>query len=68
MLYVGNSAEDYILTERANQIKRVFLFTGCYALQNGRNKMIKLFKEAKADMIIPTVNDLPKVLGYIKRG
>jgi len=68
VLYVGNSAEDYILTERANQIKRVFLFTGCYALQNGRNKTIKLFKEAKADMIIPTVNDLPRVLEYIKRG
>ena len=68
VLYVGNSAEDYILTEKANQIKRVFLFTGCYALQNGRSNMIRLFKEAKADMIIPTVNDLPKVLEYIKRG
>ena len=68
VLYVGNSAEDYMLTEKANQIKRIFLFAGCYALQDGSSKMIRLFKDADAAMIIPTVNDLPKVLGYVKGG
>lgn len=66
VLYIGNSAEDYILTRNANCVKRIFLFAGCYALQNSPSKMVKLFKDAEADLIIPTVNDLPKVFEYVR--
>ena len=66
VLYVGNSSEDYLMTKNANSVKRIFLFAGCYALQNTPSKMIKLFKEAEAVIIIPKVNDLPKVLEYVR--
>jgi len=66
VLYVGNSSEDYIMVRNANSVKRMFLFAGCYALQRRPSKMIKLFKDAEAVIIIPTVNDLPKILGYVR--
>jgi phosphoglycolate phosphatase-like HAD superfamily hydrolase len=66
VLYVGNSSEDYIMTKNANCVKSIFLFAGCYALQNTPSKVIKLFKSAEAAIIIPTVNDLPKVLEYVR--
>jgi phosphoglycolate phosphatase-like HAD superfamily hydrolase len=66
VLYVGNSAEDYLMTKNANSVRRIFLFAGCYALHNTPSKMIELFKGAEAAVIIPTVNDLPKVLGYVR--
>ena len=66
VLYVGNSSEDYVMTENANNVKRIFLFAGCYALQKTPNKMIKLFKGAEAAIIVPTVNDLPKVIEYVR--
>jgi len=66
VLYVGNSAEDYIMAKNANGVKKIFSFAGCYALQNSPGKMIKLFKDAEAAIIIPTVNDLPKVLEYVR--
>jgi phosphoglycolate phosphatase-like HAD superfamily hydrolase len=66
VLYVGNSAEDYLMTKNANSVRRIFLFAGCYALHNTPSKMIELFKGAEAAVIIPTVNDLPKVLEYVR--
>ncbi|MEM4201343.1 MAG: hypothetical protein QXR91_07335 [Nitrososphaerales archaeon] len=66
VLYVGNSSEDFILVNKANKVKNIFLFAGCYALQNHSGKMLNLFAEAKAEMILPTVNALPKVLKVIK--
>jgi len=68
VLYVGNSAEDYIMTRNANSVKRIFSFAGCYALQNSPRLMIELFREAEADIIIPTVNELPKVFEYVRGG
>jgi len=66
VLYVGNSAEDYIMARNANSVKGIFSFAGCYALQNSAGKIIKLFMDAGAAIIIPTVNDLPKVLEYVR--
>lgn len=68
VLYVGNSSEDFILVDKANKVKRMFLFAGCYAHQNNKSRMMNLFAEAKADIILPTVNDLPTIIGAIKDG
>ncbi len=68
VLYVGNSSEDFMLVNRANNVRKMFSFAGCYALQNNRGKMVDIFAEAEAEIILPTVNDLPTVLKAIREG
>jgi phosphoglycolate phosphatase-like HAD superfamily hydrolase len=64
-LYVGDSAEDLIMAQRANSIAPKFAFAGVYSSVNFKNKIRSYFLTEGADMIIPSVNTLPEVLREI---
>lgn len=59
VLYIGDSTEDMIMVKRANSVEKRFYFAGVYNSGYGSETRLKTFMEGEADMIIPTVNDLP---------
>ncbi|MBI4258048.1 MAG: hypothetical protein HY619_03755 [Thaumarchaeota archaeon] len=69
VLYVGDSTEDLLMTERANAElrKRRFLFAGVYQHAHDPDRKRKMFLEKKADIIIPSVDLLPKTLELARR-
>lgn len=64
-LYVGDSAEDLIMAQRANSIAPKFAFAGVYSSENFKNEIRSYFLTERADIIIPSVNTLPEVLRKI---
>jgi HAD superfamily phosphatase len=64
-LYVGDSAEDLIMAQRANNIAPKFAFAGVYNSVNFKNEIRSHFLTERADIIIPSVNNLPEVLRKI---
>ncbi len=68
VLYVGDSAEDLLTTKNANKPMKRFIFAGIYASSDAPNLKIEHFMERGADIIIPSVNELPELLMYAKEG
>jgi phosphoglycolate phosphatase-like HAD superfamily hydrolase len=64
-LYVGDSAEDLIMVQRANSKAPRFAFAGVYGYVNFKNETQSYFVTEKADIITPSVNNLPNVLARI---
>jgi phosphoglycolate phosphatase-like HAD superfamily hydrolase len=66
VLYVGDSAEDLLMAQRANQTEPRFLFAGVYASGFGGEERIVQFQQRGAQLILPSVNDLPAVLAAVR--
>ena len=64
-LYVGDSAEDLLMVQRANKIVSRFAFVGVYNLVNFKDEMRSYFLENGADAILPSVNDLPELMNLL---
>ncbi|RMG55358.1 MAG: HAD family hydrolase [Acidobacteria bacterium] len=60
-LYVGDSAEDIIMARRANEVDPRFLFAGVTSGAHPEEKR-RMFVEARADAILSSVNQLPRIL------
>jgi phosphoglycolate phosphatase-like HAD superfamily hydrolase len=67
MLYVGDSAEDIIMVNRAERRGILCLFCGVYRYGYNPQARIRLFMNAGAALILPSVNELPDVLSSLKR-
>ncbi|MCP8315261.1 MAG: hypothetical protein H3Z52_02050 [archaeon] len=67
-LYLGDSMEDSIMVEFANKIEVRYLFGGVYAHSIMKDEQIIDFIKRGADLIIPSVRELPLVLKCIKEG
>jgi len=67
-LYVGDSMEDAIMVKEANKVDSRFLFAGVYSYSDCKEDVIDDFLKAEAEVILPSVNDLPTVLKAIKGG
>lgn len=67
-LYVGDSMEDIIMTEKANTVLDRFSSAGVYRYSDLEDRVIRDFLEAGADLVLPSVNELPMVLESIKEG
>lgn len=61
-LYVGDSAEDVIMTRRANELDPRYLFAGVTEYGYDSKRKRQMFAEAAADLIMPSVNQLPELL------
>jgi len=61
-LYVGDSAEDLIMTGRANAVDPRYLFAGVTDYGYDPRRKREMFAEAAVDLILPSVNQLPDVL------
>ncbi|MCS7116860.1 MAG: hypothetical protein NZ896_05240 [Nitrososphaerales archaeon] len=64
VMYVGNSTEDLLMEERANKVVNRFLFAGIYISRYGceAQDQLRLFLDRGADVVLQSVNQLPKVL------
>jgi len=65
-LYVGDSMEDALVVKEANRLDPQFLFAGVYRHSDCKEDVLKDFLKAEADMILPSVNELPELLEAIK--
>lgn len=63
VVYVGNSAEDFVMWRRAREADPRMLFIGIYGHSE---EMADFFIENGVDAAIPTVNQLPKVFELVK--
>jgi phosphoglycolate phosphatase-like HAD superfamily hydrolase len=67
-LYLGDSMEDLMMVEFANRIEVSYLFGGVYAHSIMKDEQRKDFIKRKADLVLPSVRELPFVLKCIKEG
>jgi len=63
VLYVGNSAEDYIMFRKAKPSEERLIFCGVYG---GRDEAIDYFIENRVDAVVSNVNQLPKIIEFIE--
>ncbi|MBN2333916.1 HAD-IA family hydrolase [Candidatus Bathyarchaeota archaeon] len=63
VLYVGDTSADRMMAERAGQ---GFLFAGVYGSVAGGDEVREAFLREGCDVVAPTVNELPAVLGALK--
>jgi len=66
-IYVGDSAEDFIMVQRANEVDERFLFAGVYRFGHAAREKMQLFADVGASLIVPSVNDLPEILSWRHR-
>jgi len=64
-LYIGDSAEDLIMVQRANKILPRFAFAGACDLVNFKDEVCSYFVKMGAEVVFPSVNDLPELLDII---
>ena len=66
LLYVGDSAEDARMVEDARRLKVRVLFAGIYGTGIGHEEQSKFFRDRGADLILPTVRQVPIILRAAK--
>jgi phosphoglycolate phosphatase-like HAD superfamily hydrolase len=67
-LYVGDSIEDILMVEKANEIDPRFISMGVYSTSDFKEEFILHLLEIKTDIILPSVNDISLLLSMIKEG
>jgi phosphoglycolate phosphatase-like HAD superfamily hydrolase len=65
-LYVGDSIEDFIMVNKANEEDNRFLSVGVYYFSDLKEMVIDDFFEVKVDIILPSVNELNILLEKFK--
>ena len=67
LAYIGDSMEDLLMVEYAREFGYKFNFIGVYSCNDLSEETVSDFKNKGADIILPTVNELPFVLNEIRR-
>ena len=62
ILYVGDSAEDILMTQKANKKSNRFVFAAIYG-DSKISKKAQVFQSLGADIIVKNVNDLLHLIG-----
>ena len=65
-LYVGDTMADLIMVKRACEEDPRYLFSGVYRHAGSDEAAMKGFLEEGADVVAPSVNELPSILEYVK--
>jgi phosphoglycolate phosphatase-like HAD superfamily hydrolase len=68
VLYVGDAMEDALMVKEANGTNPCFLFAGVYAYSDCKDDVVHGFLAGEADVILPSVNELPLILKTVKGG
>lgn len=66
VLYVGDTAADLLMAMRAREEDPRFLFAGVYYYVHPQEAVMKEFLAKRADIVIPSVNELPHLLEYVR--
>jgi HAD superfamily hydrolase (TIGR01548 family) len=64
-LYVGDSMEDLIMAKKANKMGKKTIFCGIYGTAQNPNSKKKFFEKNNADIIISSINLIPKALNLV---
>jgi HAD superfamily hydrolase (TIGR01548 family) len=67
-LYVGDSMADMVTVKTANTLDSRFLFAGVYCHSELKDDVVCGFLEDEAELVLPSVNELPVVLNAVKGG
>ncbi len=67
-LYVGDSMEDLIMVKTAGTVDSRFMFAGIYRHSDLKADVVSSFLEGGAELVLPSVNELPVVLKAVKGG
>ena len=65
-LYVGDTMADLIMVKRACEEDPRYLFAGVYRYAGSDEAAMKGFLDEGADVVAPSVNELPSILEYVK--
>ncbi len=66
-LYVGDSMEDVMMVREAGKADPCFLFAGVYCHSSCADAVLRDFLKYDADIIVPSVEELPLVLQELRR-
>ncbi|MGQ0606181.1 MAG: HAD family hydrolase [Candidatus Nitrosotenuis sp.] len=61
-IYVGDSMEDLLMAKKARNLGKKTIFCGIYGTAENPNSKKRFFAKNKADMILESINLLPKAL------
>jgi phosphoglycolate phosphatase-like HAD superfamily hydrolase len=67
LLYVGDSMEDAMMVKEARKTNPHFTFAGVYAHSDYKDRSLRSFLRNGAELIIPSVNELPEILNRIMK-
>ena len=67
VLYIGDSMEDEMMARDADKANDCFLFAGVYQYTGIEETVLRSFLASGADIIIPSVNELPLVLEKLRK-
>ena len=65
-LYIGDSMEDALMVKKAKRSGKNFIFVGVYAYSSFKDAALQSFFKAGADVILPSVNELPYILRKVR--
>ena len=65
-LYVGDSMEDYIMARKANESGIPTIFCGVYGTSKDQGAKKSLFENNNADIIIKSIDLIPKTLNLVR--
>ncbi len=65
-IYVGDSIEDILMVEKANEIDPRFISLGLYSTSDYKEEFISHLLEMKTDIILPSVNDISDLLSLMR--
>jgi hypothetical protein len=64
--YIGDSAEDVLMVNKANVIDDRYISIGVYGLKRFKEDFISHLIEMKTDIIAPSVNDTPNIIRIVR--
>jgi HAD superfamily phosphatase len=67
LLYVGDSMEDYIMAQKADESGIPTIFCGVYGTSKDQEAKKALFKSHNADIIVKSIDQIPKTLNLVER-
>jgi len=65
-LYVGDSMEDYIMARKANESGMPTIFCGVYGTSKDQDAKKSLFESNNADIIVKSIDLIPKTLNLVE--
>ena len=65
-MFVGDSMEDYIMAKKSEELGNKTVFCGIYGTSKDSEAKRKLFEEKNADMILETIDLIPKTLNLVE--
>ena len=65
-LYVGDTMADLLMVKKSREEDPRYLFAGVYKYTGSDEVAMKGFLDEDADVVVPTVNELPSILEYVK--